>query len=198
MIGVAAMCVLIGLAAAPVTDTARAVAQQTTGIDGVSTVATAGQSVVFYGHEASVNGPVTAGLILLAGFTVWLVVRYGVYRKQKVSYGPTWDCGTPLNGRMEITATGFARSIILIFRGILRPSLQSDIEYDDSANRYTFKSHRVSIDVRDIFRIYLYAPVRQAFLAVSRWVKTVQNGNLNAYILYIFAALVIVLVVGAL
>jgi hydrogenase-4 component B len=197
MIGMAGVCVIIGLCAAPVVVLLKETAQQAMGLNVASSVgASQLHTITFNSGTTSVSGPITAVLLLIAGLAVWLAVRYGVNRKQKVSTADTWDCGTPLTSRMEITATGFSRSIILIFRGILRPSLQNDIEYDDAASRYTPKSRTVSTQIRDTYQDLIYRPVYDGLIRVSRWIKTIQNGNLNVYILYVFAALIIVLVMG--
>jgi hydrogenase-4 component B len=146
--------------------------------------------------SSKISGPIIAGVIVVATVIVWLVVRFGVYRRQKVAIAATWDCGTPLNGRMEITATGFARSIVQIFRGILRPTLQHKVEYEDAASRYMPVSRLVTLDISDVYQKYLYRPTYNTLARLSVALKHVQNGNLNAYILYIFVILLVTLVLG--
>jgi len=94
---------------------------------------------------------------------------------------------------MEITATGFARSIILIFKGILKPTIQHDIEYHDSENRYLPKSKLVTLKVQDIHHSYFYQPLKQIINIISFKIKRTQSGITNAYILYIFIALIVAL-----
>ena len=140
---------------------------------------------------ASVSAPVLAIGFILAVGAVWLAIKYGVYRKQNVRVGVTWDCGTNLTPRMEITATGFSRSIITIFKGILRPSLQHDIEYHDAESRYLPKSRTVTLGVRDVYQTYFYRPLQRLANDAFQRTTNIQSGNLNAYILYILIALII-------
>jgi hypothetical protein len=77
----------------------------------------------------------------------------------------------------------------------LRPNLHHLLEYHDPTNPYHIKSRTVSLHVHDIYQAHLYRPLYNGLLAVSRGVKRVQNGNLNSYILYILAAVIITIAV---
>lgn len=153
------------------------------------TVSTAQRITV--GSFASVSPLVFVGLALVIGIVVWLMVTRFVRRDQRVRVGATWDCGTDLTPRMEITATGFSRSIITIFRGVLKPSLQHDIEYHDNQIRYLPKSRTVTLNVSDLYRSYLYTPLSSILTIISHRVKRLQSGNINAYLLYMFLALLV-------
>lgn len=126
---------------------------------------------------------------------VFLVVRI-VSRRRKIVLSRTWDCGTTLTPRMEITATGFSRSIIMIFRGVLRPSHQTDIEYKDSAMRYFPMEHTVTLKTGDLYRAYFYVPLQHMVTRASQYMKRIQGGLLNAYVAYLFSALIILIVLS--
>lgn len=144
---------------------------------------------------ASVSGPVFFLLfVAVMCFVLWTARRV-VYRRQTIGEGATWDCGTDLTPRMEMTATGFARSIILVFKGILKPSIQHEIGYRDSESRYFPKSRAVILGVGDIYQPYFYQPLHTFISALSVRFKKIQSGNINAYILYIFVALLMALFV---
>jgi len=135
-------------------------------------------------------------------FAALLVVLVAIYfavllltKNRKVKVGVTWDCGTNLGPRMEITATGFSRSIITIFRGILKPSKQTDVEYRDADMRYFPKDNTIKLEIKDVYGAYFYQPVQNLVAKLSTWVKAIQNGNLNAYVAYIFFTLVILLLI---
>jgi len=132
---------------------------------------------------------ILAGLIIATLFTFLLVAF--VTRNRHVKIGATWDCGTTLEPRMEITATGFAYSIVAIFRGILRPTKQEHIEYRDDDTRYFNKSKAVEVGTSDVYQIYFYRPAYQLVIKISKWAKKIQSGNINMYILYIFLILII-------
>ncbi|MEK7594922.1 MAG: hydrogenase 4 subunit B [Patescibacteria group bacterium] len=198
MIGLATLCLVIGLLAAPITRVLLSISRDITGLQATaSAVGASSGSLTVRPLLSSVSGPVLGVLIIIVPVGVWLASKYAVYRRQKISMGPTWDCGTELNGRMEITATGFARSIILIFKGLLRPSLQHNVEYDDANSRYMPSSRRVAMSVHDVFQDRLYSPFYAWLLRTSKLINRIQHGNLNAYVLYVMVALIIVLLVGA-
>lgn len=142
---------------------------------------------------ASVSAP---ALFLLLAFGIllsWLVFTFAVNKKQKMSRGATWDCGTDLTERMEITATGFARSIVLIFEGVLRPSIQREVKYFDAKSRYLPKSVKVRSDIHNVYEQYFYRPLYRLIGATAARVKKIQSGNVNVYILYIFLAFIVLL-----
>ncbi|MFZ2978825.1 MAG: hydrogenase 4 subunit B [Candidatus Magasanikiibacteriota bacterium] len=148
------------------------------------------------GSFSFVSAPILLLLLLIVFMVVLLSVKYLVYRKQDISSGATWDCGVDLNSRMEITATGFSRSIITIFRGVLKPSLQHEVEYHDEKSRYLPKFRGVTLSINDMYRSHLYEPMQKFIETLSEKLKKIQSGNVNAYILYIFIALIITLIVA--
>jgi hydrogenase-4 component B len=111
-------------------------------------------------------------------------------RKQKTITAVTWNCGTPLTPRMEITATGFSRSLITVFRGVLRPTKQSQIEYQDAAMRYLPTSHSITLHTHNIYAAYLYRPLARLAVRLSHYMAQIQSGSTNAYVLYIFVTVI--------
>src|SRR3989338_8686875 len=138
----------------------------------------------------SVSGPVFFILFVFILLCVIAAAKYIVNKKQKINIGATWDCGANLTPRTEITATGFARSIVCIFSGILKQSLQHEIQYHDAHTRYVPKSRIVNLRMRDVYQSYFYVPLIQFITALSLRIKAIQSGNINMYVLYIFIAVV--------
>lgn len=136
-----------------------------------------------------------AGILaaLLVALSIVAILVYFKTKDRKIEIGRTWDCGTALNGRMEITATGFSRSIITIFSGILKPTKQNSIEYRDADMRYFQKANVVNLETKDVYRSYLYKPGQKLVVGISNYVKKIQGGNVNAYILYIFITLMVLI-----
>ncbi|MBP9801676.1 MAG: hydrogenase 4 subunit B [Candidatus Moranbacteria bacterium] len=127
--------------------------------------------------------------IAIIGATVgWLT------RKRKVIFAPTWDCGMPLSPKMQITATSFSRSLVIIFRGILRPTKQTDVEYCDAETRYFTSVQSVKTDFFDVYRNYVFHPITDAIGYFSDRVKKIQSGNVNIYMLYVFVTLIALLI----
>ena len=141
---------------------------------------------------ANISTPAILFFLLIAISAVGILV-YLKTKKQKETIGCTWDCGTNLNSRMEITATGFSRSIITIFAGILKPTKQNSIEYRDAEMRYFQKSNVVNLETKDVYKSYMYGPGQKLILKISDYIKKIQGGNVNAYILYIFITLIVLI-----
>jgi len=121
--------------------------------------------------------------------SVLFITRFVINRRQTISFGETWDCGTPLKPRMEITTTGFARSIILVFKNVLKPSIQQTVKYHDAESRYIPKSRTVTMSVGNIYLTYFYRPLQKVIDEASLRSKIIQGGNINIYISYILIAL---------
>ncbi len=144
-------------------------------------------------HFSFVSAPLLFVLFIVVFLFVFLSTRFFINRKQQVVCASTWDCGTTLSPRMEITATGFARSILLIFKNVLKPSIQQNVEYHDAESRYIPKSRAVTMRVENMYDIYFYKPLQKIIDGISLRSKMIQSGNVNMYISYIFLALIIAL-----
>jgi formate hydrogenlyase subunit 3/multisubunit Na+/H+ antiporter MnhD subunit len=128
-----------------------------------------------------------AVLILAALFVLRLVGGKYIERK----YG-TWDCGfEALNARMQYTATGFAKPVEIVFRMLFRPSRELRVEGE---HPYHPESMEYKVSTEPIFEKYIYVPVLQLIQALSKKVKyAVQTGSVHMYLLYIFAAVLALL-----
>ncbi|MDQ5902272.1 MAG: hydrogenase-4 component [Patescibacteria group bacterium] len=139
--------------------------------------------------------PVHGTAVALVVFVAVIGASVGwLTRKRKVTLAPTWDCGMPLSPKMQITATSFSRSLVIIFRGILRPTKQSDVEYRDAETRYFTSVQSVKTDFFDVYRNYVFHPIAQAIGYFSDRVKKIQSGNVNVYMLYVFITLIVLLI----
>ena len=143
---------------------------------------------------ASVSMPLILISILVALAFTFFIVSF-ITRNKKIKIGATWDCGTALDSRMEITSTGFARAVISIFRGVLMPTKQVSVEYRDEDMRYFQKTETVELGVHDIYQSHFYQPIYLFIIKVSEQVKRIQSGNVNMYILYILIILMALLLI---
>lgn len=151
-------------------------------------------SIRFANGAADVSGVAVAAMIIVVLAIVLFVVRV-LTTGSKTKVAPTWDCGTKLGPRMEITATGFSRSLTVIFQGLLKPSMQTEIEYSDARMRYFPKFGAVTLSRKHMFSEYFYKPLHGVVLYLSEKMKKIQGGNVNWYVLYIFLALVVLLLI---
>ncbi|MGO9479739.1 MAG: hydrogenase 4 subunit B, partial [Limisphaerales bacterium] len=126
--------------------------------------------------------------LLFIPFALWLV--FGL--KTKTRIGPTWDCGLQgLTPRMEYTATGFSKPIRMIFKALFRPRREVQREYDFSpyfATNIRFEAH-----VEEVFETRIYRPLQRLVLRLSRRMRALQAGSLQAYLIYIFITLLLLL-----
>ncbi len=149
-----------------------------------------GADVVVQNGFAQINMQVIVFTLLALTLFVFVLTRW-VSRKQKVVRDVTWDCGyTGLLPQMEITATGFSRSLVLIFKGLFQPTQQKKVAYVDANVRYFTKVHSFNFMTKDVFESYWYHPLHAFTIRATKKLKQLQGGNLNIYILYIFLTLI--------
>jgi hydrogenase-4 component B len=149
---------------------------------------------VIQGKLGTISMPIIFISVSFVLILVFILIS-ALTKKRKTQIGCTWDCGTNLTPRMEITATGFSRSIVVIFRGILRPTKQNTIEYRDADMRYFAKKNLVKLEVEDFWGTRIYQPLQNLVAEISNRVKLLQGGNINIYILYIFLTLLLLVLV---
>jgi hydrogenase-4 component B len=187
-------CVALGLFPTAFIRWLDPVTGQLTGQRIASQLSLAGGLVLSAGVPAS--GTVsTLGIVLTLvcllpiPFGLWLFLA----RHAKTRPGPTWDCGQrALTPQMQYTATGFSKPIRMIFKALFRPRRDVQREYDFSphfATKLRFESH-----VEEVFVQRLYRPFQFVILRASRRVRALQAGSIHAYLFYVFATLVLLLV----
>ena len=194
----AALTLVLGLFSGSVTSILSKVASNVSALKNHEIISNATHPAIVSGDGfASVSLPyifLILGLVLLAVF-IWIRI---ISRKQTQKKAITWDCGTAMTPGMEITATGFSRSIITIFANILKPSKEVETVYHEENPKYFPKTNVVNLGRKEVYQVYLYDPIQKMVTKASEITKILQNGNVNAYILYIFAVLLILLTAGVL
>lgn len=187
----AVLCLLFGIFASPIVQYLQTIAESLAAIRKPQTILTIinGSIQITQGHAVLAMPSIISGLLLASVVTFGLV--YLLSHRQKETSNDLWNCGyTEITPRMEITATGFSRSIILIFKGLLQPTKQHSIEYVDANMRYFSKSRTVTLTIVNIYEKHVYYPLHTNLLAVSKQIKKIQGGNINQYLLYIFIVLI--------
>ncbi|MDO8542414.1 MAG: hydrogenase 4 subunit B [Opitutaceae bacterium] len=133
----------------------------------------------------STLGILMTGVALLSLPLAWRLVHA---RREQTRTGPTWDCGLAgLTPRMEYTATGFSKPIRMIFKALFRPHREVQREYDFSP--YFAKTLRFESHTEEIFQTRIYRPLHGFVLRFSRRLRALQAGSLQAYLMYVFAML---------
>jgi hydrogenase-4 component B len=141
------------------------------------------------GGTVSTLGIALMGICLLP-IPLVLWVLFG--RKTRTRIGPTWDCGLRgLTPNMEYTATGFSKPIRMIFKALFRPRREVQREYDYSP--YFAKTLRFESHIEEAFVTRLYRPLNRTILRLSRRMRALQAGSIQAYLIYIFITLLLLL-----
>jgi hydrogenase-4 component B len=141
------------------------------------------------GGTISTLGMALMGVCLLP---IPLVLWFLFGRRARVRIGPTWDCGQPgLTPQMEYTATGFSKPIRMIFKALFRPRREVQREYDYSP--YFAKTLRFESHIEEAFVTRLYRPLNRGILRLSRRMRALQAGSIQAYLIYIFITLLLLL-----
>jgi hydrogenase-4 component B len=136
--------------------------------------------------------PASLALAVLAGagFAALLVTR----RRIAVRHVPTWGCGGELNARTEYTATAFSKPLMMIFRAIYRPT--REVEALAEVSPYFPREVRYRARIEPTFERYVYGPLTRGVLQVAERMKMLQAGSLHAYLGYVIAlVLILVLIV---
>ena len=181
----ALLTLLFGVGASSLTPLIQSIATALkTGVAGGMTLGHPGNAIAV--GDFSALSMVAVFVAVIFGIVVTYLLVGIVSRNRKVTLSRTWNCGAPLTPRMEITATAFSRSIMTVFKGLLRPTIQRDAEYHDAEMRYFAKSRMVHLSVPNLYRTYLYDPAASLLEQSALRARRIQTGNLNAYILYIF------------
>lgn len=141
------------------------------------------------GGTVSPLGLVLTGICLLPiPLALWWI--FG--RRTKMRIGPTWACGSrSLTPAMEYTATGFSKPIRMIFKALFRPRREVQREYDYSP--YFAKTLRFESHIEEAFVTRLYRPLNRGILRLSRRMRALQAGSIQAYLIYIFITLLLLL-----
>ncbi len=105
----------------------------------------------------------------------------------------TWACGLPgLDSRMQYTSTSFSKPLRRVFSQVYRPDRSIEVL---PANQPYFPTSILYRSVRTTsFEKYLYRPGVDAIVSMSHRLRRLQTGNIQVYLLYMFLALVALLV----
>ncbi len=189
----AASCVLLGLFPTVFLKLFDPLTQQLAGHQ-LSQQLTLTNGLVLAGATAQGGTVSTLGIALMAVclLPVPLALWAMFARKARTRIAPTWDCGQRgLTPQMEYTATGFSKPLRMIFKALFRPRREVQREYDFSpyfATTLRFESH-----MEEVFQTRIYRPVIFGLLRLSRRLRALQAGSLQAYLIYVFVTLVTLL-----
>jgi hydrogenase-4 component B len=134
---------------------------------------------------------IAAGLLLLLALAPVVMLAMRVNWKRRI--GESWGCGrlgqTP---RMEYTATAFAEPLRRVFAELYRPTKELTIDFHPES-KYFVQSIEYRSEITPWFEKYLYDPCLWFVRLLAAVMRRLQSGSLNAYLLYVTIALIILL-----
>jgi hydrogenase-4 component B len=138
---------------------------------------------------AGLYGVSIAAVVLLLAIIILVVFYVHRLKSAPVGESGTWDCGYAApSSSMQYTASSFSEMLVQIFSGVLKPERHEPATGDLFPAVERFESHVPEVVLEKGILPFLAATDR--LLAM---VRRLQNGQLNSYILYIFAALILLL-----
>ncbi len=133
------------------------------------------------------TGIQTVAVLVLVTAAAAMLVRVAWRRT------PTWACGLPaLNGRMEYTSTSFSKPVRTVFSGVYRADRRLEVYPAEKPYFPVAISYRSTRTFS--YEKLLYRPVLNAILTTAQQLRRLQTGNIQWYLLYIFLALLSMLV----
>jgi hydrogenase-4 component B len=131
-----------------------------------------------------------AALVILVVLAWFVVTR--LTRRRAVARRPLWAGGIPrLLPEMSYTATGFSNPVRVIFQAIFQPNITEDTR-QTVAVHFRTAIHRQREETHIVDRIFL-EPVGVAVRAIANFLAGMHHGRLNAYVTYVLAFLLLIL-----
>lgn len=142
-------------------------------------------------ERASYSGTIVFLGILLVVVAVYLILHVKPGTIHRV---PIWDCGFgKLNQRMQYSATAFSMPIRRIFGFLF--NIREKVKLTPRGLSPAFpKRLNYYLRIRDRFWGWLYKPVVECCFWVSRRVGRLQQGRIQAYLIYSFITIIVLLV----
>jgi hydrogenase-4 component B len=179
----AGMCLLLGLAPGRVLGVLEGVTASLPGVRpapemvrGLFTIASGP------GHFDHVTPPLVALPLLLA---VALAAALSLGARYAVRRAPTWGCGGELSARTEYTATAFSKPLMMIFGAIYRPT--REVSRVGEVSPYFPSEVTYRAEIEPTFERFVYRPLTRGVLGAAERMKVIQAGSLHAYLAYVLA-----------
>jgi hydrogenase-4 component B len=141
--------------------------------------------------------PTWLTVFLLAVCAVPLLIYLAGRPRGASRIEPVWDGGiVAFKPRMQYSAMTFSAPTRVMFDALYRPSVSVHRASDEPAGS-SGPVHYES-EATPIFERYLYRPVIRAFEWLADAVRPIQSGDVNLYLFYVFAAVLVAYLIAAL
>ncbi len=118
---------------------------------------------------------------------ILLVVLFAARRARRTA--ATWACGLPsLGSRMQYSASAFSKPLRMVFARVYQADRKIETLPEDQTYFPSSVSYR---SVRTTsFEKSFYRPAVERVVELAHWLRLLQTGNIQVYLLYIFLTLV--------
>lgn len=187
------LCLLLGLAPVAVTPQIGRAIEGLAGMPAEIPAFSLRLSLETAGGQIS---PTIVGLVLVVVVCLVPALMWLLRINWKRRVGESWGCGqagqTP---RMEYTATAFAEPLRRVFAEIYRPTKELTIDFHPES-RYFVQSIEYRSEITPWFERYLYDPGISLLKSLASHIRRLQSGSLHAYLVYVTAVLLILLLIA--
>jgi hydrogenase-4 component B len=139
------------------------------------------------GADYGIVSPISGG-ISKAAVVVVMVAASTVLVRSALRRSAIWACGlSGLTSRMEYTASAFSKPIRTVFAAVYKPERKLEVlptEQPYFPNAISYRSRRTTS-----YEQMLYRPLFDSLMNVAQQFRRLQTGNIQLYLLYIFLAL---------
>jgi len=150
------------------------------------------QILTAFGYVLPIPDLFLVSLLLLIMAALTYVVLYFT-ASHDVRIRETWGCGAKSQpSSTEYTGHGFSEPIVTILSSIYRTKKSSTKTYYDQHD-CIFAEGTAEIRLLKFFEEYLYLPIARGATRASARIARIQNGCLDTYLLYVFIAVVAVI-----
>ena len=182
MVGLALICLWVGLSPVTMVSFSLQAAQTITGM------------TIPLGMEKIILDPLLKVIsvlwIAVLVFAVLAVLRNFLLKARPVRETETWGCGYAMpSARMQYTASSFAAPVLKIFRTLLVFKVKTI-----KSNKHFPAQALLSSSVLDISEYLFFRPIFYWIKKFTRRLNWIQSGHTQRYLLYIFFFLLILLV----
>jgi hydrogenase-4 component B len=168
----ALVCIVTGVFAGPVMHILA---------DGVSSAATSVPPESYSDTLDTLNIPMLAAILLVLTVSMYMLNKAF---KKRTAKSETWGCGGDLEDHMQYSSLGFTQPLVRVFH-----PLYGDItEISDDAENKIY-----TVRFKEPFVTHFYRPVVSFVMKVAGSIGRMQNGNIQTYLGYILAVLLVLL-----
>ena len=193
MVLLAAACVLLGLGPTLVLPVLARLVSEGAGAE--LPALSDGLTVRVSGEFAALSPLALAAALALALLAPLAALRLAG-ASWRTRWAETWACGRMLQtSRMEYTATAFSNPFKRVFDFFYRPQKRLDIEFH-ADSRFFVERIEYASPTRSLVEEWLYRPALDALSGLAAGARRLQSGSANAYLAYILAALLLLLVLA--